>query len=104
MNLNVGNKIKELRTAKNLTQSMLARKIGVTTSAVSSYELSVRQPSYDVLIKIARLFNVTIDNLLGVEETDTLSISGLNAEQRNMVQSMVSYLTEYNDMKNDIAR
>ena len=84
MNINVGEKIKELRIAKNMTQGELAAKVGVTTSAVSSYEVSARQPSYDVLVKISNLFSVTSDYLLGIDNKDTLDITDLSANQRHI--------------------
>lgn len=89
MNINVGEKIKELRTAKSLTQAELAEKIGVTTSAVSSYEVSARQPSYDVLVKVSRLFNVTTDYLLGVTDKDVIDITELSAKQRGIIREIV---------------
>lgn len=60
----LGEKIKTLRLSRNMTQSELAEKLNVTKSTVSSYENDSRQPSYEVLIKIASLFNITIDSLL----------------------------------------
>lgn len=91
MNISVGKKIKELRIAKNITQSELAERVGVTVSAISSYEVSDRQPSYDVLIKTANLFNVTTDFLLGIEnKNNVIDVTGLNLLQRNLIAQMIS--------------
>jgi len=60
----IGDKIKDLRTAKKMTQEDLAKIIGVSTSMVGMYETNVRKPSYKVLIKIANYFNVLTDYLL----------------------------------------
>ena len=57
-------KLKALRTAKKMSQKDLADKVGVAKSVVSFYESGDRFPSYDVLIKISRIFNVTTDYLL----------------------------------------
>ena len=89
MNINVGEKIKELRTTRNLTQSKLAEVIGVTTSAVSSYEVCARQPSYDVLVKISKFFNVTTDYLLGASDKDIIDITELNVNQRNIIRETI---------------
>jgi len=75
----------------------LAKIIGVRVSTISSYEVAARQPSYDVLIKIATLFKVTTDNLLGIEREDLLK--GLNSRQENMVKDMVDYMRIYNRYK-----
>ena len=98
MNLCVGKRIKELRSARGMTQSELAKKIRVTTSAVSSYEVTERQPSYDVLIKVAYLFNVTTDYLLGLDGKDMLDITGLCTMQRESVQRLVETYQKFNEL------
>jgi transcriptional regulator with XRE-family HTH domain len=97
MNINVGDKIKELRSAKNLTQAELAERIHIAASTISSYEVTDRQPSYDVLIKIAALFNVTTDYLLGVSDKDLIDISDLTVNQRNIIRETV---TEFKNISN----
>ncbi|WP_163195249.1 helix-turn-helix domain-containing protein [Clostridium thermarum] len=61
----VGNIIRNLRKKNNMTQAELANKVGVTTSSIGMYETEVRQPSYEVLCKLAEVFDVTVDYLLG---------------------------------------
>lgn len=60
-------RIVELRKAKKITQEILAKQIGVTRSALSQYELGVRQPDYDIVKRIADYFGVSTDYLLGRE-------------------------------------
>lgn len=81
--------IKNLRTSKNLTQSELAELLQVTKSTISSYESGVRQPSYDVLIKMSKIFHVSIDYLLGNSSTCVIDVTGLNDKQRNTVQEII---------------
>lgn len=50
-----------------LTQVQLAQKLGLTKSVISAYETGRRLPSYDILIHIARIYNVSTDYLLGLE-------------------------------------
>ncbi len=57
-------RIKELRKKKNITQLKLAFDLNVSQNTLSRYETGEREPSYDVLIKIADYFNVSIDYLL----------------------------------------
>ncbi len=64
----MGKKLKELRKAQNLSQKQVADKIGVTLSAYSNYEQGIREPSYDILKKLCKLFDVTSDYLLGLED------------------------------------
>lgn len=60
----VHERIKELRIKNGLTQVDLANELGVTHQVISFYE-NGREPSYDILIKIAEFFNVSLDYLLG---------------------------------------
>ena len=54
--VDIGNKIKALRVSQKITQNEFATRLGVTKSAISSYENGSRLPSYDILIKISRIF------------------------------------------------
>ena len=76
-----GNKLKQLRTSKNLSQEQLAKKLMVTKSMISAYENSVRLPSYDVLTKIALFFNVSIDYLFGFSDRQFLDTTDLSEKQ-----------------------
>lgn len=62
------NRIRELRKEKNLTQTDLAKRLNTTTSNVSGWECGKWQPDNDTLIKLAEMFNVSIDYLLGRED------------------------------------
>ena len=64
-NYKIGERIRELRKGRSLTQDILAQRLSVTKSVVSGYENSATYPSYDVLLGIADIFNVTTDYLLG---------------------------------------
>jgi transcriptional regulator with XRE-family HTH domain len=79
--VNFGNRLKTLRIKKKLTQQQLADLLGLTKSVISAYENGLRYPAYDVLIKIARIFKVSTDFLLGVEIKREIDTSGLTDEQ-----------------------
>jgi len=85
-------RLRQLRNTKHLTQEQVARKVGVTASMVSSYETDIRLPSYEVLIKIANLFGVTVDYLLCREDKRFLDISELSDEEAAVVCDMVNLL------------
>ena len=61
-------KLKQLRSEKGLSQKEIAKIIGVSVSAYSNYEQGIREPSYDILIKLAKFYDVTTDYLLGLED------------------------------------
>ncbi len=84
-----GVRLRALRTTNNMTQTQLAKRIGVSKSMVSAYETSMRLPSYDVLIKIAYTLKVTTDYLLGVDKRDKLNIPSITEEQKQSIYAMI---------------
>ncbi len=95
-----GEKLKNLRTASKMSQKELAERIGIAKSVISFYESGERFPSYEVLIKIARIFNVTTDYLLDVERGRMIDISGLSDEDAAVVNSVIEALKRNSTTKN----
>ena len=62
--MSLGKTIKRLRFEKGWTQEDVSRKLGVTSKAISFYELDKRKPSSESLIKIAEVFGITLDELV----------------------------------------
>ena len=62
--MSLGKTIKRLRLEKGWTQEDVSRKLGVTSKAISFYELDKRKPSSESLIKIAEVFGITLDELV----------------------------------------
>lgn len=62
------NRIKMLRENNNMTQQELADKINGAKSTIAMYEKGDRKPSLDVLIKLSRIFDVSIDYLMGKDD------------------------------------
>lgn len=63
--MKMGERLRELRLARNLSQEEVARHIGITRSAYSHYEINNRQPVYETLIKLAAFFDVSLDYIIG---------------------------------------
>ena len=92
--------LKQLRTAKKLTQTQVADYVGVSRSVISAYENDTRYPSYEVLIRLSVLLGVSTDYLLGIEGRQYIDITGLTNEEAAAVYEMVrlfkaSHLTYY---------
>jgi len=66
--------LKKIRNKKGLTQAEVAAKLGITYQAYAHYETGRRQPDPEMLLKMANLFGVSTDYLLGRDETPTLTI------------------------------
>ena len=73
----LGARIKELRKEFGLSQVELATRMEVTKQTISNWENENIQPSIDMLVDLANLFNVTTDYLLGLDDVPRLSIEGL---------------------------
>ncbi len=89
-------RIKELRKARGMTQVELAKRLSVSKSVVSSYENAVHHPPYDILVKLASIFKVSCDYLLGVEKEPSISTEGLTPTQINAIVTIVSEFREGN--------
>ena len=61
----ITNNILKIRTEKGLTQAQLAEKLNVQQSMISMIENEERNPSVDVLLKLAAVLGVTVDELIG---------------------------------------
>ena len=60
-------RLKQCRKSKNLTQQQVAIFCDITEKAYQNYELMTREPKLEILVKIADLYEVTLDYLVGRE-------------------------------------
>ena len=93
---NLSVRLRQLRLDKRLRQDQVARLVGVSKGAISAYETDIRQPSYDVLIRLANLYRVSADYLLGRTDDRTLDISGLTAREVVMITELVASMSAKN--------
>lgn len=66
-------KLKSLRNRKGITQQELANNVEVSRTAIAGYESLGKEPSFEVLSKIANFFNVSVDYLLGLSDYENPS-------------------------------
>ena len=66
--LNIGERIIQLRKQQNLSQQELADKIGASRTIIGNYERNANTPSIEVLLKLAKVFNASVDFLVGEGE------------------------------------
>ena len=94
-----GNTLKKLRLQAGLTQQQLADKLRVTKSVISYYELQERYPSPEVLMKLAAIFHVSTDYLLGIDHSNTLDLTGLTEEDIVILRQLIELLKLKNQSK-----
>ena len=90
----LGQRIKELRTAFGWNQVQLAEKLNITKQTVSNWENENILPSIEMLIRLAKLFKVSTDYLLGMDNSLQINVDGLPIQ-------FVAHITQIiNDYKN----
>lgn len=88
----LGQRIHELRISSGWSQVELARKMNITKQTVSNWENENIMPSIEMLVRMAKLFHVTTDYLLGLENTPRLSVDGL---PENVVAHLSQLIEDY---------
>lgn len=83
--------IEELRKERDWTQAELAKQLNISQQAISKYEKECREPDIDVLIRIAKLFNVSVDYLLGMTDSPN-NTSSQNDISNNIFPERLKYL------------
>ena len=66
--MNIGQRIKQLRIERKISQPELAKAINVSNGLISFWENSVNEPKASLIIKLSLYFNVSSDYLLGLED------------------------------------
>ncbi|MBR6622526.1 MAG: helix-turn-helix transcriptional regulator [Ruminococcus sp.] len=86
----LGDKIRLLREKSGLTQAALARELGISRSGVNAWEMGLSVPQVQYIVALAKQFKVSSDYILGIEETSSVSISGLTEKQMSAVIELIN--------------
>ena len=89
-------RLKKLREQNAMTQTELAKKLGITRSSVNAWEMGISIPSTQYIIELSLLYKVSTDYLLGQDKQLTLDISGLEQEDIDIVYQLVQHLRKIN--------
>ena len=74
MNLEIANRLVALRKENNLSQEALAEKLGISRQAVSKWERAEASPDTDNLIALAKLYHISLDELLKIHDDEEDSV------------------------------
>lgn len=80
-----GNRIAELRNDRHMTQEDLAQKLGISRAALSHYENNRREPDHEITQKLADLFKVSVDYLMGRSQNQNMD---LTLEAREFIDNL----------------
>lgn len=68
-------RLKELREKNGITQKELGEKLGLNKNAVSTYEIGSREPNLEKIKKLAKIFNCSVDYLIGASDIESKAYS-----------------------------
>lgn len=91
-----GLRIKSLRQQMHWTQEQLGRKIGVNKDTISNYENNIKAPSLIRLKNLARVFHVSIDYLLGMDNTPTIKTYDMSENEKRVLQEFITTFIDKN--------
>ena len=86
--------IKELRERAGLSQAALAKKVGVTRSAVNAWEIGLSIPTTQYVAELAQFFHVSSDYILGLDKTESVYIGNLSTEEKRILYSLLNYFQD----------
>lgn len=92
----LGEKLKLAREAKRYSQVQLANLIGKSPSMISNYESSMKAPSIETLIELAKVLDVSLDYLTGIDSRRSVVVEGLSSRQ---MQTIIDLVTEFREKK-----
>lgn len=92
----ISEKIKQLRLVTNKTQSEIAKELGITRSSVNAWEMGISIPSTSYIIELAKLFGVSTDCLLGLDNNSSVNVDGLSNDEVAAVVKIIKCLKDKN--------
>lgn len=95
-----GNHLRMLRERYGISQEELGRRVGRAGSVISNYENNIKIPTLDVLTTMARIYNVSLDYLVGFDKKDQVVLEGMTDGQRELIHLLVKELKESTKPKN----
>ena len=81
MNIEIANKLQQMRKKNGLSQEELAAKMGVTRQAVSKWERAESAPDMENLILLSKLYGVTIDEMLNTAPSPESTSAGISLKK-----------------------
>ena len=104
-----GKRLRELRRKSKMTQQQLGDEVNITKVSICCYEKGTRVPSLETLIDLSRIFNVTLDYLIGNDEyivSDNNASYGLKVsdEEIELIKELRKNQNLYSKMLNDPKR
>ena len=98
---NFSNRIKNLREQTGLTQTDLAKKLSITRSSVNAWEMAISAPSTQYIVELSKLFSVTTDHLLGLDDGVVIRTDGLSKDEISVILNTIKCFRKSTANKNN---
>jgi len=92
----IADRIKQLRETSKMTQTDLAKRLGITRSSVNAWELGISTPQIQYIIELSSIFKISSDFILELDKTSTIDISGLSSKQVILISETIKEFRELN--------
>lgn len=89
-----GLRLQRLRKARHLSQTDVAARLNVGRSTISGYERNTITPSLEQLVRMAVLYQTSVDYMLGLENRTCIYLDDLNERQQRTVLDIVKRLKQ----------
>ena len=88
------NRLKNLRSKYGCTQAELAKKLSLTRASINAWEMGLSAPSTPFLVELSRLFHVTTDYLLGLDDCITIRTDNLTEREIDAILNITEAFYE----------
>lgn len=90
----LSDKLIELRKKKNLSQQEVANRTGIARTSIQGYENNANSPSIEVLVTLAKFYNVSSDYLLGISTKKEIILDDFTENERNALVNIIDNLID----------
>ena len=87
----ISERIKELREQNGYTQTTLAKKLGLSRSAINAWEMGLSVHSTQYLVELSKLFKISTDYILGLKKEEVIDISFLKWEEKEIIYALLKH-------------
>lgn len=95
----MGDRLQDLRKDKKMSQQQLAKQLNISVHTVSSYERSRSSPDDEILIRIAKFFDISIDYLMGlIDKKCSYNRESVIELSGSLTKEDLAKIQEYADM------
>ena len=87
-----GMRLKQLREDRYLSQAAVAKRVEVSKNTIYRYENNLQEPTRDKLIKLAIIFNTSLDYICGLSDKKPFAIYNLTEKQQQILLQLIESL------------